>query len=621
MRVIIILLILLVNTVMIAQNPGGVKGYMRWSGVDNIEAETDVDINHNKVAKFNMECKTNVFATQKSRLSGLTFFCVSMTDSINERALWSIDTDTATNVLMTNRRMANLEDYKYINFNTPATVVPQISTYSCKQADIDSLSENIYIRLGSKSLNNVPAFDFEGVIPEYVVYNRVLSYNERLRVESYLALKYGVSLSQVSPTSYLNSNGDVIWDAEMYSSYSGSIAGIGRDDMSGLNHNLSGSMETPGLLEIGCSKLDDMNFMVWGDNKASITFNDKRGETKKLQRQWVVAVTGDFVGLKSTLSFSALQIEEIYPLEDNEIYWLAIDDSGSGTFPIGGSRYYPNKSGDNSVLSFEDIVWDSDKSGYDLFTIVAAPELFITTNTKLPSCKNTQAGIITAEIVGGTSPFNVSLILDGEVISKQNSEGNTYTFSELEQGTYTITVADAYNKAYAEEFLLSNSDMEQVVKFDTQTLEQGSKLTVDASQGLSSAVNYSYKWKSQSGEEIYNPELTINEAGIYLLTVSNSEGCCTQRELEVIEESSDYFSEILFYPNPTTLGYVNMRVQLKQRGTLGVTISNTLGYVISNKQVSGSDFYSFTCKLPYKGTWIITLDGGGGRKSLKVLSN
>ena len=70
-------------------------------------------------------------------------------------------------------------------------------------------------------------------IPEYIAYDTALTTTERQKVESYLAVKYGLTLgSQASPYNYLASDGSVIWTGN--STYYNNITVIGRDDNSAL---------------------------------------------------------------------------------------------------------------------------------------------------------------------------------------------------------------------------------------------------------------------------------------------------------------------------------------------------------------------------------------------------
>ncbi|SNR51679.1 LamG-like jellyroll fold domain-containing protein [Lutibacter flavus] len=118
---------------------------------------------------------------------------------------------------------------------------------------------------------------------------------ERNRIQSYLAVKYGITLG-INGTSqdYVDSDGTVIWDQSVNSGYNFDIAGIGRDDASELNQKQSKSVNeasdvsgpTQGILTIGLTDIYSTNneniatnsvntfnnkeFLVWGNNGADI---------------------------------------------------------------------------------------------------------------------------------------------------------------------------------------------------------------------------------------------------------------------------------------------------------------------------------------------------------------
>lgn len=619
MRLKFIILLLVAVVAAKAQTPGGMSAPVYWNQ-PGTEAKTgELTINHHAVAKFSATANEPVFTAGKDQLSGITFFCVSQTDSVTERALWSIQTDKAANILMTNRRMANLEQLKYINFNAPHKVAPQIITFSQKGAAGDTTG-SLYVYVGTKTGKNIPVRNFEGVLPETIVYDKVLSYSERLRVESYLAIKYGISLQQTFPTSYLNSRGEVIWDASTLSAYSNAIAGVGRDEASGLHQPKSGSMETPGLLEVECPNMQDKDFLIWGDNKGALTFTRKRGEGKKLQRRWAVSATGDFAQKQSTLWFATSQLQEMVPLEANEIFWLAVDQSGTGTFPAGKTSFYPNNASSGNLAQFEAIRWDSNGAGRAVFTLVAAPELFAAFNFTLPTCSNAQQGTITADIAGGTAPYQLKLFKNGSLLTSHTTAQNTFTFTQLSQGTYKVILTDVTNKAYAEEFLLSNGDMNAIPCFGPQNLIAGKSLRIDATDWIPTANAYRYQWATPDGETIQHQELIATKPGVYLLSVTNKEGCTTQRELEIREVPGGIFSRAEVYPNPTSDGKVYLRMQLIREAEVRVTIANAAGKVLSSEMLIGQSFYAFTCTLPQLGIWFITLESDEERKSFKVVN-
>ncbi|WP_418513509.1 choice-of-anchor D domain-containing protein [Corallibacter sp.] len=114
---------------------------------------------------------------------------------------------------------------------------------------------------------------------------------ERNRIQSYLAIKYGITLG-VNGTShdYVDSDGTVIWDVNTGTPsedvFNYDIAGIGRDDASDLlqkqsrsvNNDLDGGTRGQGVVTMGISSIYDTNnlnpdtqlqdkqFLIWGND-------------------------------------------------------------------------------------------------------------------------------------------------------------------------------------------------------------------------------------------------------------------------------------------------------------------------------------------------------------------
>ena len=76
---------------------------------------------------------------------------------------------------------------------------------------------------------------FDGYSPEVIIYGRYLTPAERRKVESYLAVKYGITLNN----SYLDSEGNLIWDKDENQGYHHRVTAIGWDAASALHQPLS----------------------------------------------------------------------------------------------------------------------------------------------------------------------------------------------------------------------------------------------------------------------------------------------------------------------------------------------------------------------------------------------
>lgn len=193
---------------------------------------------------------------------------------------------------------------------------------------------------------------FNGRVAEVITYssrkNDADLTQERNRIQSYLAIKYGITLG-VNGTSqdYVDSDGTVIWNRLANSGYNYDVAGIGRDDKSELNQKQSSSINNAtdingpieGILTIGLSNIyttnnnniinnpttfNDKQFLTWGNNGLSLdlepttqTVNISAGISpalstnvtfKTISRIWkVVENGGDIPSCKVRIPESAIR--------------------------------------------------------------------------------------------------------------------------------------------------------------------------------------------------------------------------------------------------------------------------------------------------------------------------
>ncbi|WP_169435059.1 DUF11 domain-containing protein [Neolewinella persica] len=123
-------------------------------------------------------------------------------------------------------------------------------------------------RAGTSNLgNNIPNSD----IAEFIAYPGPIDAAQHNKIQTYLAVKYGISLDQTVATNYTSSNGTVVWDAAANSVYSNNIFGIGLDKVGCLDQQTSVSVNTDRISISNPSSLVNNNYLLLSDNDLSTT--------------------------------------------------------------------------------------------------------------------------------------------------------------------------------------------------------------------------------------------------------------------------------------------------------------------------------------------------------------
>jgi len=169
-----------------------------------------------------------------------------------------------------------------------------------------NISNNTAIRIGGGTYRL--GTDLDGTIGETYIYNRALTDIEQQRIDSYLAIKYGITLDN-GTNDYIASDGTtILWEVSNNTGYTNGIFGIGQDDGSALNQKVSRSVNNsngPILATTqdfvstnqdgGRTALGDGNFLMLGHNNAtdnSFTSSFDGGANNRSDRVWKVDETG-----------------------------------------------------------------------------------------------------------------------------------------------------------------------------------------------------------------------------------------------------------------------------------------------------------------------------------------
>ncbi|HEX9826653.1 MAG TPA: LamG-like jellyroll fold domain-containing protein, partial [Flavobacteriaceae bacterium] len=183
----------------------------------------------------------------------------------------------------------------------------------------------------------------------------------RQKIESYLAIKYGITLgtSTEAEKDYVNSFDTTIWDISTNSGYNYHVAGIGRDSISDLNQKQSKTLNMANEVTIGLNGIfptnnantnefkKDGDFLVWGSNNAAYSGTSANTVTiasgittslTRIDRKWKIVESTEDVG------------------GDVEDVDVSIPSDAFGSFSLGSDEEYVLIVSDNDNFANTDII-------------------------------------------------------------------------------------------------------------------------------------------------------------------------------------------------------------------------------------------------------------------------
>lgn len=152
-----------------------------------------------------------------------------------------------------------------------------------------------YLGTGRSGISGRTLSALNGRLSEVVVYTAPNSTLDQQKIQSYLGLKYGITLhnttssnvtsvsntTRLNDVNYIDSAGSTIWDTSANTGFNYDIAGIGRDDESQLYQKQSKTVNSINDITIGLSTIEatnnlntntcnNKNFLVWGNNNGTL---------------------------------------------------------------------------------------------------------------------------------------------------------------------------------------------------------------------------------------------------------------------------------------------------------------------------------------------------------------
>lgn len=433
-----------------------------------------------------------------------------------------------------------------------------------------ALTDPTSFGIGNHSDGDVDA-QYAGEIAETLVFSQVLSSDERNRVETYLALKYGITLNGaddggtggVDERDYRASDGGVIWDFDgQGTTYYNDIFGIGKDDPSCFEQTSAKSENSDALVTFtqpGGSFSTDDSFIISGNDNAAIeaTRNPERPATidSRLNREWRVQETGTVGSIELTYDISTITGTEFGANNLTQTRLLVDDD---GDFSNGGTTIIEPTSFDGSAETVTFTVDFTDGQYYTLGSI--------------------ETGALPITLIS----FEAAADKDNQVkldwVSASETNNAFYTIENSTDGVNFNTVAN-----------------------------------VDGAGNSDAVLFYSYIDKKP-----------VNGLSFYRLKQTDFSGEFTYSELRSVRIERTFKANYSAYPNPVTKGET-LRISyiIDRDQTLRLAFLNTRGQVVARdaRHVKATDDFIevSTDRLDRGLNLIRVLDESGNAVTLKVI--
>lgn len=593
---------------------------------DSFSMSTNGLINFNKAITFDgVNDKLNI-PFDISTSTQLTIISVYHSKgTLTERGVWSAKINKDQDVMLSTQRVTgpqNIVKYSEGNMNFPV-----INTTSQFWGESISGIPNATITLGSGSPDEIDINTFSGNIAEYMVFDRLVGGIELQIIQSYLSIKYGAPLLY---SDYITTKGNIIWDFENNEEYSFSITGIGRDDGFSLYQKQSFYTGEPDFLVIGVGEIAESNdantsliskgdFLLWGDNGKELKLEEISDEIYPyklpvLDRKWLMSATGNFASDLSTQI--KLDVKDL--LSDPPKCYLVIDRSGTGNFSSQDVEYISaNEITDDGYAYFNNIQWDVDGSGADIFTFSFGMDNGVTCSS--PNCFNESTGAINIEVQGGLPPY--SFFLKNDSISYESnwsSDSRKHIIEDLSAGTYILTVKDSDNNVANNTIIINNPETLSLGLDDNYTIQLGESIELNAGTNINDPTA-TFIWESDNGFYSTDRDVTIYDPGEYSVTVTNATGCETNDEFTVSAPENGFYNYQL-YPNPSNGNY-KLIISLAGISDITIRIFSTHGALIKEEYVAQTSSYRLDGYLDQSGLYLVEIETSYGKEIFKLIVN
>ncbi len=305
------------------------KATFKWQSTTNISARTDTKVpifNYHKATHFNELGEGSIFDLKKTKK--LSFFAVFAAQRPSD--LFRIKHGNHT-VRFTDEAVINTFPIVY----TRTEEKPKILFYH-GLLRTNTKNPDTHLIIGSENASQQVVDD---AVSEVIAFDRIIKIEERRRIESYLAMKYGIPLPDT--VSYLDGNGNELWKGNREGKFRHSLISLGTDLITGLNQRQALNTYDDARISLSLGEIktsndenpigiDDGDFLFMAHNAGNMTFKNINDDAQILQRTWKITANENFTDLRFYIHRDDLQLADSTMQFYYAVYGSTIDDIGNG---------------------------------------------------------------------------------------------------------------------------------------------------------------------------------------------------------------------------------------------------------------------------------------------------
>lgn len=351
--------------------------------------------------------------------------------------------------------------------------------------------DNERYRLGKTHNASFP-YRYSGDVAEAISFSSRHSSVSKNKVESYLALKYGITLD--NSLDYIDSASTTIWDTSANVGYTNDIAGIGVDASSTLSQLQSRSESSDSILTVGgASALGNREFLMWGNNDGDVTATSSlingAGEFERFNRAWKLQETGDVGTVDVTIDVTGTAFA------GSDLSLLRLIHSTSSSFNTSSESPATTTA---STATFEDV--DFGSSEYMTFG-----------TDETPVAKGVSVVLAAGSVTEGGATTTLNVALTGEPSTTVAFTLTTTSQATTSTSTLTFTTGN-YSATQTVTITAIDDDIDDGDQLATTTLTASSS-DLDYN-GTTTAVTYTVVDNDTAGVSVIPTSLTLTEGAL-----------------------------------------------------------------------------------------------------------